>query len=327
MDISIGITAGGRSSRFGSDKRFALYEGKSFLQNAIARFSSFSEVLLAVDSYIEGLSGCRQVLDEFQGIGPIEAIRQLLLASENEHVFILPVDMPRLESDIALFLSTYIEEGVDCICPVVEERKHPLCAIYSRRILPAVDEMIGEGDYRLQNLLGRARTKYVDFSFSRFSPSCFLNVNTREDYGAVCRPKVFAVSGYSNSGKTTLIESLIPLFCRDGLKVGAIKHDRHSFELDHIGTDSYRLYEAGSSAVAIYSKAEYALRKRGEYSLDDIIRDFSEYDVVIVEGEKLSQLPKIRIGEGDFPNVFLSVDRNYDINAVYRTVRKYLFDE
>ncbi len=327
MEISIGITAGGRSSRFGSDKRFALYEGKSFLENAIDRFSSFSDIILSVDSYLDDFGKYRQIVDEVKDIGPLEAIHQLLAAADNEYVFILPVDMPLVDRDIAVFLSTYIEDGIECICPIVEKRKHPLCAIYKRSILPKVEDMIGKGNYRLQDLLSSINTKYVDFSFSRFSPSCFANVNTYEDYSALHSPRVFAVSGFSNSGKTTLIEALIPLFLKDGLTVGVVKHDRHSFELDHHGTDSYRLYEAGSSAVAIYSRDEYALRRRGDYSLDDILRDFRSYDVVIVEGEKMSSLPKIKIGSGDFPNVFLSVNQDYDISAVYRTVKEYLFSK
>ena len=59
------------------------------------------------------------------------------------------------------------------------------------------------------------------------------------------RPAVLAVSGLHNSGKTTLLEKLLPALRSRGLKVGIIKHDGHDFTPDVPGADSYRLREAG----------------------------------------------------------------------------------
>ena len=57
---------------------------------------------------------------------------------------------------------------------------------------------------------------------------------------ALKRPAVLAVSGVHNSGKTTLLEKLLPVLRSCGLKVGVIKHDGHDFTPDVPGTDSYR---------------------------------------------------------------------------------------
>ncbi len=73
------------------------------------------------------------------------------------------------------------------------------------------------------------------------------------------RPAVLAVSGAHNSGKTTLLEKLIPLLRARGLKVGVIKHDGHDFTPDVPGTDSFRLREAGAEGVAVYSGTRYLL--------------------------------------------------------------------
>ena len=67
---------------------------------------------------------------------------------------------------------------------------------------------------------------------------------------ALKRPAVLAVSGVHNSGKTTLLEKLLPVLRSRGLKVGVIKHDGHDFTPDVPGTDSYRLREAGAEGVA-----------------------------------------------------------------------------
>ena len=60
------------------------------------------------------------------------------------------------------------------------------------------------------------------------------------------QPFLFAVSGVKNSGKTTLITKLIPIFVKYGLKVASVKHDGHDFDADVPGTDSYRHMKAGA---------------------------------------------------------------------------------
>ena len=59
------------------------------------------------------------------------------------------------------------------------------------------------------------------------------------DTAALKRPAVLAISGVHNSGKTTLLEKLLPVLRSRGLKVGVIKHDGHDFTPDVPGTDSY----------------------------------------------------------------------------------------
>ena len=68
------------------------------------------------------------------------------------------------------------------------------------------------------------------------------------------RPAVLAVSGLHNSGKTTLLEKLLPALRSRGLKVGIIKHDGHDFTPDVPGTDSYRLREAGLLLIVVFGQ-------------------------------------------------------------------------
>ena len=103
------------------------------------------------------------------------------------------------------------------------------------------------------------------------------------------RPAVLAVSGLHNSGKTTLLEKLLPALRSRGLKVGIIKHDGHDFTPDVPGTDSYRLREAGAEGVAVYSGQRYLLT--------EMFRLFERhgYDLVLLEGFKDSGWPKIEV--------------------------------
>ena len=111
------------------------------------------------------------------------------------------------------------------------------------------------------------------------------------------RPAVLAVSGAHNSGKTTLLEKLIPLLRARGLKVGVIKHDGHDFTPDVPGTDSFRLREAGAEGVAVYSGQRYLLTEAFRLTEQDLLALFERhgYDLVLLEGFGDSGWAKIEV--------------------------------
>lgn len=113
------------------------------------------------------------------------------------------------------------------------------------------------------------------------------------------KPKVLGIAGWKNSGKTTLTERLIAELTRRGLKVSAVKHAHHSFDVDHPGTDSARHRTAGAREIAIVSTVRYArireLEDGAEPSLDEIIGSFSPCDLVLVEGYKRLAIAKIEV--------------------------------
>lgn len=104
---------------------------------------------------------------------------------------------------------------------------------------------------------------------------------------------VCQVVGYKNSGKTTLICTLIQSLTERGYKVAVIKHDTHGFEMDHPGTDTYKQHEAGAAAVALISQHRTAIIEEKGTDLDVMIRRFEEYDIVLIEGYKLEMYSKI----------------------------------
>lgn len=108
---------------------------------------------------------------------------------------------------------------------------------------------------------------------------------------------VFGITGWKNSGKTLLTTRLIRHFTDKGLRVGAIKHAHHSFEIDHEGRDSYRMREAGARQIAVVSKFRWALvcelEPEPEPRFDDILAQFKGFDLVLAEGYKQLDFPKI----------------------------------
>ena len=102
----------------------------------------------------------------------------------------------------------------------------------------------------------------------------------------------------SGTGKTTLLELVIAELKRRGYRVGAIKHDAHSFNIDHEGKDSYRMTAAGADTTLISSKEKLAIIKKNSVAppIEELIsRYFSDVDLVVTEGFKLSGLPKIEV--------------------------------
>lgn len=106
-------------------------------------------------------------------------------------------------------------------------------------------------------------------------------------------PYEIAICGYSNSGKTTLIESLLQEF--SNYHVGVIKHDAHHFEMDKKGKDTFRFKESGAKDVLISNQNKYCLQSSSELTSVNISSQFIDNDFVIIEGHKRSKIPKLLI--------------------------------
>ncbi len=102
----------------------------------------------------------------------------------------------------------------------------------------------------------------------------------------------------SGTGKTTLVESLIREMRARGYRIGALKHDAHRFEIDRPGKDSARFTEAGAEIMVLVSDDTVAMVQKPAHppKLDKLLQLwFSKMDLVLVEGYKTSDLPKIEV--------------------------------
>ena len=110
------------------------------------------------------------------------------------------------------------------------------------------------------------------------------------------KPFLIAICGCKNSGKTTLIEKLIPKFCKKGYKVATIKHDGHDFQGDVEGTDTYKHKKAGAYGTAIFSDNKFMIIKEDNTVNEKyFINIFPEADIIFLEGFKGSNYPKLEI--------------------------------
>ena len=108
---------------------------------------------------------------------------------------------------------------------------------------------------------------------------------------------IIGIAGWKKSGKTTLTVRLVAEFTRRGLKVATVKHAHHAFQIDDGETDSARHRRAGARQVAVVSGARWAivteLDGAPEPNFEEVIAALEPADLVIVEGYKSAQIPKI----------------------------------
>ena len=117
-------------------------------------------------------------------------------------------------------------------------------------------------------------------------------------------PVVVAVSGVKNSGKTALIEAMLPHLTAAGLRVAVIKHDGHRFLPEPLDTDTGRFLAAGAWGTAIFDGEKYKVVRREAVDEAALIAQFPEADLILLEGFKYSAWPKlevVRAGNSEAP--------------------------
>ena len=130
--------------------------------------------------------------------------------------------------------------------------------------------------------------------------------------------KIIGITGAKDVGKTYYASLIIKLLVEKGFNVGSIKHAHHDFDIDKPGTDSFKHREAGSSQVIISSSKRWAKinenNNENEKSLNELIQELHNVDIVVVEGFKKDNHPKIEILSKDLKN------RNKETNNVIAIV-------
>jgi len=114
------------------------------------------------------------------------------------------------------------------------------------------------------------------------------------------KPLIFAVSGEKNSGKTTLIEAVLPILTARGYSIAVVKHDGHSFPPDVPGTDTRRFFDAGAMGTAVFDGEKFMLVKRQPVDETQLFEAFPEADLILIEGLKGSSYPKLFLKAGEW---------------------------
>lgn len=126
-------------------------------------------------------------------------------------------------------------------------------------------------------------------------------------------PPIVSIVGNSGSGKTTFIEKLIPEIIQRGLRVGTIKHDVHGFDMDKPGKDSWRHKQAGASTTIISSPSKIGMVMDVDYDHkpNELLPLLSNVDIILTEGYKFENNPKLEIFRPEITNEPLCKDDEY----------------
>ena len=137
---------------------------------------------------------------------------------------------------------------------------------------------------------------------------------------------VISFIGWHNSGKTTLIERLIPLLREKGLRVAVLKSDGHDFQMDREGKDTWRFTQAGADAVAIANARHAAVLYNFPVGFEALCERLSDADLILAEGWNVPGVPQIEVlrGRTDLraaePDKLLAVVTDEDVALPVRRV-------
>ncbi|MDD4601239.1 Molybdopterin-guanine dinucleotide biosynthesis adapter protein [bioreactor metagenome] len=125
------------------------------------------------------------------------------------------------------------------------------------------------------------------------------------------RIPVISFVAKSGSGKTTLLEKVIRKLKEDGIRLAVIKHDAHEFDIDKPGKDTWRMAQAGADIVAISSPKKMAIIEKvnKEKTVDEVIAMISNVDLILTEGFKKGNKPKIEVLRSEVNRELLSDSR------------------
>lgn len=180
------VLAGGKSKRMGTDKAFLSFREKPMLQHMLGFLTPFChEVFISGNNPEFDSFNVKVIPDQFSNCGPLGGLYATLSYSDTDWNLITGVDTPLLEKELIYLLVSNLGNA-DCVVPTHQSGVEPLVAFYHRNCLPIIEESIHSGDFKLNNLLPKLKTHYVDCnSLIEKYPGLFFNINRPEDYNFI----------------------------------------------------------------------------------------------------------------------------------------------
>lgn len=180
------ILAGGKAKRLnGINKGLLLYNNRPFIEiilNTIAPL--VKKIIISANTHEYDYLGYTVVSDKINGIGPLGGIITCLEYSDEQKNILLPCDAPFITEQILKSLIHHTaHSNADVIVARFCNTIQPLCAVYSKNILPLAYQQIQQQNFKLTDLIQKSATQYVDFN-EEFKKN-FLNINTLQDLNII----------------------------------------------------------------------------------------------------------------------------------------------
>ncbi|MEW6102317.1 MAG: molybdenum cofactor guanylyltransferase [bacterium] len=170
------ILAKEKSQRLSCNKALIEIEGEALIERLIKIIKPYCKDILIISNDERLSQFGKRFCDIYKEKGPISGLYTGLYYSDCERSLILASDMPFLEKNLIEHIN--IEGNFQAIIPTIDGIPEPLCAIYSKEIIPLIKEQIENSELSLNSLIKRLNATYIDCNKFR---DCFFNLNTQED--------------------------------------------------------------------------------------------------------------------------------------------------
>ncbi len=179
------ILAGGKSSRYGRNKALVEIHGVRLIEQVIRVMEPLFERLIIITNTLQDYAYLKLPMfeDLIKGLGPIGGIFTGLQTMSDEAGFFVACDMPYLNGELVRHMAD-VMEGFDVVVPKVDWKVEPLHAIYTKRCIPAIKELIDNKDYQIIKCFQGVRVRYLNKEeILDFDPELrsFFNINRPEE--------------------------------------------------------------------------------------------------------------------------------------------------
>lgn len=184
-DVTIGIMAGGKSSRMGRNKSFVKIDGKPMIEHVRDTVAPLAKETILITNTPDAYAflNLPMFADAYQDHGPLAGIFTAVSQATTPHILIVATDMPWLNADLLHYLIQRRKEA-DVIVPRWHKFPEPLHAVYSKAILPAVQANLEAKRLKITGFFGQVSVRFVEREeIERFDKNgrSFANINTPEE--------------------------------------------------------------------------------------------------------------------------------------------------
>lgn len=191
MDIGALILMGGKNSRMnGNVKGLLKIKNSTFLEKIQETLNDFSSIYLSINDKsskeqkqnFENM-GFKIIEDIYKEIGPLGGIYSSLLNCKEEYLFITACDMPFITKNSIEVLCNKVDKNTDGVVFYDKNNKlYPLGAIYSKNVLPIIEEMIEKKYYKLSYLIEKSNFVKINIEKTDIPLKVLSNINTLQEY-------------------------------------------------------------------------------------------------------------------------------------------------
>lgn len=199
-DVSAVILAGGKSSRYGTNKAFVKVDGIALIERVAEVLRSVFEQIVIVTNSPEDYSHLNMPMhrDVIPGLGPLGGIYTGLQMISTDGGFFVACDMPFLNPDLIRYMVSLRNEKArfDVVIPRITWKLEALHALYGKKCIPPIKELFHSGNYQIVPLFQHVFVRYVETEeITRFDPQLrsFLNINRPQELQKIERGEEFSL--------------------------------------------------------------------------------------------------------------------------------------